>query len=103
MHGFHFSPCMLLHPHWLGSSYEGPHYEVSSNVLSLPPLIQIFSSNTISLYSSHNIRHQVSHLFRTTGKIIVLHILISYFLYIADEKALIGLNSNKCYPNLISS
>jgi hypothetical protein len=37
-------------------------------------------SNTFSLSSSLNVRCQVSHLYRTTGKFIVLYILIVKFL-----------------------
>jgi hypothetical protein len=73
------------------TSYEAPHYAVSSN---LPPLISLLGpnillstlfSNTLSLCSSLNVRDQVSHPYRTTGKIIVLYILIFMFLT-ANEK-----------------
>jgi hypothetical protein len=44
------------------TSYEAPHYAVFSNLLSLhPSSVQIFSSNTLSLCSSLNVRDQVSH------------------------------------------
>jgi hypothetical protein len=39
-------------------------------------------SNTLSLCSSLNVRDQVSHPFRITGKVIVLHILISIIIII---------------------
>jgi hypothetical protein len=56
-------------------SYEAPHYAVFSNLLSPHPTSdQIFFSDTLSLCSSINIRDQVSHLQRTSGKIIVLYI-----------------------------
>jgi hypothetical protein len=48
------------------------------------PLSTLFS-NTLSLRSSLNVRDQVSHPYRTTGKIIVLYILTFKFLT-ADEK-----------------
>jgi hypothetical protein len=41
-----------------------------------PPLF----SNTPNLYSSHNLRDQVSHPYKTTYKIVVLCILIFAFL-----------------------
>jgi hypothetical protein len=43
------------------------------------PLSTLFS-NTLSLCSSLNVRDQVSHPYRTTGKIIALYILIFMFL-----------------------
>ena len=53
---FHHSP--------LTSSHLGPHI-----------LLNTLFSNTLSLCSSLNGSNQVSHLFKTTGKIIVLYIL----------------------------
>jgi hypothetical protein len=53
--------------------YEAPHYVVFFNLQSLHlALIQIFSFL--------NVRDQVSHPYRTTGKSIVLYIRISTFL-----------------------
>jgi hypothetical protein len=43
-------------------------------------LLSVLFSNTLSLCSSLNIRERVSHTYRTTGKIIVLYILIFMFL-----------------------
>jgi hypothetical protein len=42
-------------------------------------LLSTLFSNTLSPYSSLNVRDQVSHPCRTTGKIIVLYIIISKF------------------------
>jgi hypothetical protein len=42
-------------------------------------LLSTLFSNTLSLYSSLNVKDQVSHPYRTTGKIIVLYILICMF------------------------
>jgi hypothetical protein len=52
-----------------------------------PPVTSYLSGlrifiNTLSLYSSLNVREQVSHPYRTTGKITVLYILIFKFLEI---------------------
>jgi hypothetical protein len=63
------------------SSYEVPHCAVFSNVTPLHlSSVQIFSSALCSQSSSLNVRDQVSHPYRTTGKIVVLHILIFTFL-----------------------
>ncbi|PNF19236.1 hypothetical protein B7P43_G08216 [Cryptotermes secundus] len=48
-------------------------------------LLNTLFSNTLSLCSSLNSRDQVSHPYRTTGKIIVLHIL-NLFLYSRQEE-----------------
>jgi hypothetical protein len=56
------------------------------SVLELRPLSVIqpvasrYPGSSLSLCSSLNVRDQVSHPYRTTGKIIVLYILISTFL-----------------------
>jgi hypothetical protein len=54
----------------------------SCHFISLGPniLFNTLFSNTLSLCSSLNVRDQVSHAYRTTGKIIVLYILIFMFL-----------------------
>jgi hypothetical protein len=67
------------------TSYETPHYAVFSNLLSLHSyLVQIFSSTPCSqtpeVYSSLDIREEVSYAYITTGKIIVLYIPIFMFL-----------------------
>jgi hypothetical protein len=62
-------------------SYEALHYAVFSNLLPLhPSSVHIFSlatlfSNTFSLCSSLNVRHQVSDPHKTTENIIVLYVL----------------------------
>ncbi|PNF36932.1 hypothetical protein B7P43_G08055, partial [Cryptotermes secundus] len=45
-------------------------------LIILPNSLNTLFSNTLSLCSSLNIRDQVSHPYRTTGKIVVLYILI---------------------------
>jgi hypothetical protein len=54
----------FLHPH-ITSSLAGPNI----------PMSTLFS-DTLSLCPSHNVRHQVSHPYTTSGKIIVMHIII---------------------------
>jgi hypothetical protein len=45
-----------------------------------PNILNTLISNTVSLCSSLNVRGEVSHPYRTTGKIIVLYTLIFMFL-----------------------
>jgi hypothetical protein len=64
------------------TSYEAPHYAVfskpsaTSSLFGPNVLLNALFSNTLSLCSSLNVRDQVSHPYRTSGKIIVLYILI---------------------------
>jgi len=67
------------------TSYEAPHYVIFSSIPPLPPLgpnnhLGILFSNTPNLCSSLSVRDQVSHPYKTTGKITVLYILIFKFL-----------------------
>jgi hypothetical protein len=65
-------------------SFEAPHYAVLSNLLSFyPSSIQIFStpsSRTASVYVPSLMSETTFHTYKTTGTIIVLHILIFMFL-----------------------
>jgi hypothetical protein len=54
---------------------------VTSSHLGPNTLLNTLFSDTLSLPSSLTVRDQVSHPYKTTGKIIVLHILIFKFLY----------------------
>ena len=56
------------------------HSRVTSSLLGPNILLSTLFSDTVSLHSSHNVNDQVSHPYKTTGKIIVLYILIFKFL-----------------------
>jgi hypothetical protein len=56
------------------------HYPVTSSLLCPNTLLNTLFSNILSLHSSLNVSDQVSHPYKTTGKIIVLYILIFIFL-----------------------
>jgi hypothetical protein len=57
------------------------HSLVTSSLLDQNILLSTLFSNTLSLHSSFNISDQVSHPYRTTGKIIIIYILIFKFFY----------------------
>jgi hypothetical protein len=56
------------------------HYPVTSSLLGPNILLRILYSKTLSLCSSLSVSDQVSHPYKTIGKIIVLYILIFIFL-----------------------
>jgi hypothetical protein len=66
----------------------------SSHFIPLRPnnLLSTLFSNTLNLCSSLNMRDQIAHPYKTTGKIIVLYILIFTFL---------DLHNLYCAPNII--
>jgi hypothetical protein len=51
------------------------HSPVTSSLFGPNILLRTLSSNTLSLCSSLNVRDQVSHPYKTTGRIMVLYIL----------------------------
>jgi hypothetical protein len=57
--------------------FSPPSY--TSSLLGLNVLLSNLFSSTLSLCSSLNVRDQVSHPYKTTGEVIVLHILIVWF------------------------
>jgi hypothetical protein len=67
------SLCNFLQPRVISSLF-GPNI-----------LLSILFSNTFSLCSSFNVRDHVSHPYRTTSKITVLHILIFTFVDSREE------------------
>jgi len=75
------------HPNNLGKEYRSLsfplcsflHTFVPSSLLG-PNILSTLVSNTLSLRSSLNFSDQVSHPYKTTGKIIVLYVLIFVFL-----------------------
>jgi hypothetical protein len=103
MHSFSphscYMPCPSQSPRLDNSNYTWEQYKLRSSSLysflqppitSSPfgpniPLSTLFS-NTLSLCSSLNVRGQVLHPYRTTGKIIVLYILIYTFLDRREKK-----------------
>jgi hypothetical protein len=56
------------------------HSPVTSSLFGPNILLSTLFPNTLSLCSSLNVRDQVSHSIRTTGKLIVLYILIFTYL-----------------------
>jgi len=62
------------------SPYRCLYSPVTSSLLGPNFLLIALFSYTLSLYSSLNISDQVSHTYKTTGKIIFLYILILVFL-----------------------
>ena len=57
------------------------HSPVTSSLLGPNILLNTLFSNTLSLHSSLNVSDQVSHPYKTTGKIIVLYIYIYIYIY----------------------
>jgi hypothetical protein len=68
------------------TNHEAPRYAVfptppvTSSLFGPNILHSTLFSNTLSLCSSPNVRDQALHPYRTTGKIIVFHIIIFTFL-----------------------
>src|SRR5215510_11360148 len=56
------------------------HFPVTSSLLGPNTLLNTLFSNTLSLCSSQNVSDQVSQPYKTTGRIIVLYIMIFKYL-----------------------
>jgi len=88
---FSFSLCNLLHS------------PVTSSLLDLNIILNTIFSNNLRFHSSLNVSDQVSHPYKTTGKIIVLHILIVKFLDSNLEDKDFAPNDNKHFLTSICS
>ena len=62
---------------WSSSLCSFLHFPIPSSLLGPNILVNVLFSNTLSLRSTFNINDQFSHPNKTTGKIMLLHILIS--------------------------
>jgi len=70
-------PILSPAQYWVRSTHHlAPRYTISSITLGPNILLNTLFSNTLSFLSSRNVSDQVSHPYKTTGKIIVPYILI---------------------------
>jgi hypothetical protein len=73
---------------WSFSLCNFLHYPVASSLFGPNILLRILFPNTLSLCSSLNVRDQISHPYKTPGRIAVLYIFYIYFnLYIPRQQA----------------
>jgi hypothetical protein len=63
---------------WSSSLCNYLHSPVTSSLLGPNILLTTLFTNTLSLYSSLNVRDEVSHPYKTTGRIMVLYIFNLY-------------------------
>jgi hypothetical protein len=79
-----------------------PHLLMSSSLFGPNILLSTQFSNSFSICHSLSVRDQVSHPFRTRGKIIVLCIPIFKFFESRKKAESSGLNGSKLYQNSVS-
>jgi hypothetical protein len=83
-----------------GATYKARHCTVLLPLRSTYLLSTLFS-NTLKLCSFLSVKDQVSHPYKTIGKIMFLHILISTFFREATGKQKTEQNDSNHFPNLI--
>jgi hypothetical protein len=89
---------------WSSSLCSFLHPPVTSTILHRTNiLVSTLFSNTLNTCSSLNVRDQVSHPHKTTGRVIVLYILIFTFLDSRREDKDSELHSSKYSPNFVCS
>jgi hypothetical protein len=87
---------------WSSSLCSFLHSPVTSSLCGPSILPSTLFSNTLSSCSSLNVRDEVSHPYRTTGKIIILQIQFLSSLERDEKKEGSGLNGGKLYQNSVS-
>jgi hypothetical protein len=86
---------------WSSPLYNFSYCPVTSSPLGPNILLSTLFSNTLSLYTSLNVRDQVSHPCKRTGRIVVLYILSSQTAGGRTEDP--EPNGSKRSPNLVCS
>jgi hypothetical protein len=85
---------------WRSSLCNFLQSPVTSSLLGPKILLSNLFSNTLNLCSSLNVRDQVSHPYKTTGRIIVLYILIFTYLYLQTEHERFWTAQYQAFPKL---
>jgi hypothetical protein len=88
---------------WSSALCNFPHSPVTSSVLGQNIVLRTLFSNTLSLCSSLSVRYQVSHPYKTTGRIMVLYILTFTFLDTGGMTKDCEPNGSKHSPSLVCS
>ena len=80
---------------------QSPPFPVTSSLLGPNILLNTMFSNTLTLLSSRNVSDQVSHPYKTIGKIIVLY--ISIFYPSIRDKSNCEVDRSKCVYEYLSA